>query len=118
MPSSVAPWGCGPYGSSTTVARMCETPRTLAARLYQASVRSQYDGSVFVASWMRSKTFIVPDWTTVLPEERVPRMVVRNDHEGSLSIAEPMPTKPPPLRKYASNTARWESVSGLAMPVL
>ena len=61
-------------------------------------------------------TFIVPDCDAVRPDERVPRMFVRNDHAGSVSIAEPMPTNPPPLRKYASKTARCASVSGLAMP--
>ncbi len=35
-----------------------------------------------------------------------------------VSIAEPTPTKPPPLRKYASKALRCASVSGLAMPVL
>ena len=44
-------------------------------------------------------------------------MSVRNASDGSVSIAEPMPTKPPPLRKYASKFARCASVSGLAMPV-
>ena len=36
----------------------------------------------------------------------MPRTSVRNDQDGSVSIAEPMPTKPPPLRKYASKAAR------------
>ena len=44
-------------------------------------------------------------------------MLVRNAQAGSVSTAEPMPTKPPPFLKYASKFARCASVSGLAMPV-
>ena len=76
IPSSVWPCGCGPNGSSTTVARTCETPRTFAAKLYQASVRFQYWGRFLVASWTRSATLIVADWTSVLPVARVPRISV------------------------------------------
>ena len=98
---------------------MCDDAADVAsAKLYQWSVRSQYIGSDLLASWTRSKTFIVPDCSAVRPDARVPRTSVRNCHDGSVSIAEPMPTKPPPLRKYASKTARCASVSGLAMPVL
>ena len=52
------------------------------------------------------------------PEDRAPRMSVKNDHEGSVSIAEPMPTKPPPSWKYSSKLARCAAVSELLAPVL
>src|SRR6185369_14954992 len=91
IPSRTWPCGCGPNGSSTTVARTCETSRTLDAKLYQGSVRSQYSGSVFVASCTRSATLTVPDCRAVVPDDRVPRMSVRNDQEGTVSIADPIP---------------------------
>src|SRR4051794_30799908 len=118
MPSSVWPCGCGPNGSSTTVASTCDTPRTFVEKLYQASVRSQYIGRFLLASWTRSKTLTVPDWTAVRPLDRVPSTSVRNCHDGSVSTAEPMPTKLPPFLKYASKLVRCASVSGLARPVL
>ena len=39
----------------------------------------------------------VPVWTVVRPLERVPSRSERNDQVESVSIAEPMPTKPPPF---------------------
>src|SRR4051812_43374752 len=40
-----------------------------------------------------------------MPVERVPRTLLKKDQDGSVSIAEPMPRKPPPARKYFSNAA-------------
>src|SRR5689334_12181320 len=98
IPSSTLPCGCLPNGSSTTEARTCDLPRTLAAKLYQPpSVRSQYCGRVLLASWTRSMTLTVALCAGALPEERVPSRSVMNDQDESVSIAEPTPTKPPPF---------------------
>ena len=69
------------------------------ARSCKMSVRSQYSGRFLLASWTRSKTLTVPDCEPCGPFERVPSSSVRNDQVGSVSIAEPMPTKPPPFLK-------------------
>ncbi len=42
-------------------------------------------------------TLIVAAWDAVRPDERVPSRSVMNGHAESVSIAEPMPTKPPPF---------------------
>jgi hypothetical protein len=62
-------------------------------------VRSQYSGRLFVASWPRSATLTLPVWTVVRLVERVPRTPSRKAQFESVSIAEPMPTKPPPFLK-------------------
>src|SRR4051794_15232739 len=38
-------------------------------------------------------------------------MLVKNAEPGSVGIAEPMPRKPPPARKYFSNAASWAGSS-------
>ena len=84
---------------SSTVAKTCENPRTLLEKLYQRSDRTQYSGSTLLASWPRSATLIVACVASVRVVERVPRMLVMNGQLASVSIAEPVPRKPPPARK-------------------
>ena len=86
-------------GFSTTVASTWLAPRTLSAKLYQASVRVQYSGRFLVATCPRSATLTVPVWTAVRLVARVPSSSVRNGQSGSVSMAEPRPRKPPPAWK-------------------
>ena len=72
----------------------------LLVKLYQRSDRAQYSGSSLLASWPRSATLIVACVASVRLLERVPRMSVMNCQPGSVSIAEWVPRKPPPARKY------------------
>ena len=50
------------------------------------------------AGWTRSATLMVAALTAEAPLARVPRMSVRKDQSGSVSMAEWMPTNPPPSR--------------------
>jgi len=62
-------------------------------------VRDQYSGRVALAGCTRSATFRVAVVTADVPLARVPSTSVRNCQPGSVSMAEWMPTKPPPAWK-------------------
>src|SRR5205085_2605140 len=91
--------------ASSRVARTCTALRGLLRKLYHSSVRSHSVGRPLVDGWSGFAIWTVARWIWGWLANQAPTSRPYHGHPYSVSLAEWMPTKPPPERTYRSKAA-------------